>query len=158
MTDPAELQRLIDEQAIRDLVARFALALDERRWPDYAALYTEDAVLCLPHGEVRGRAAIERWVEADLGRYVATHHAGGHVVIDLGDDLADVHATLLATHVESEDGRTFWAGGGWYVLRLRRDGDGWLITSTEARPAWLQLTEGARGPEGAPSGRTAVPR
>lgn len=146
MTDRAELQRLIDEQAIRDLVARFALALDERRWPDYAALYAEDAVLRLPHGEVTGRAAIERWVEADLGRYVSTHHAGGHVVIDVDGDTADVRTTLLATHVESEDGRTYWAGGGWYVMRLRRAAAGWLLTSTEARPAWLQLTDGARGP------------
>lgn len=141
----SELQRLLDENEIRSRVARFARYLDERRWHDYATLYAEDAVLELPHGRAEGRDTIEKWVEADLGRYAATHHAGGLQDIRIDGDHAEVLATLLATHVTSPDGRTYWTGGGWYDLHFSRHPEGWLITSTRPRPTWLHVEGGAIG-------------
>jgi ketosteroid isomerase-like protein len=137
------LQRLVDESDIRALISRFARLLDERRWKDYAALYTDDGTLELPFGRAEGRERIQQWAEAELGRYCATQHVGGAVDIEFDAGTVIVHATLLATHVASEDGRAFWTGGGWYALTLRREGGRWLFATVAARPSWVLDVGGA---------------
>ena len=53
------LERLLAEQACRDLVARAAQCTDSHRHEDFAACFAEDAVLTRPGGEpLAGREAI----------------------------------------------------------------------------------------------------
>jgi hypothetical protein len=104
-----------DSLALRALVERYALAVDERRVADISMLFTTDGVLAVPRppasmeptAERVGRAAIEEAM-ASLHRYVATTHAiVGHVVD--GDppsaSAATGTTTCIAHHVrQSDDG------------------------------------------------------
>lgn len=59
MPDSSSLDRLLAEQACRDLVVRAAHCTDSQRHEDFAALFAPDAVLIRPGGEpLRGREAI----------------------------------------------------------------------------------------------------
>ncbi len=99
-----------DNAAIRELVDRYAAAVDDRR-PDLAAdLFVEDAVLITPdppsslHPTVahEGRAAVAAAMAA-LGGFTATFHAVHSVVVDAGaapDELIG-RVTCTAHHLSA---------------------------------------------------------
>ena len=103
-----------DRAAVRELVDRYALAVDERRAAEVAALFVADGVLAVPRPpasmapttERVGRAAIETAM-ASLHRYVSTLHAVvGHVVDAAPDDpehRATGTTTCIAHHVMAAD-------------------------------------------------------
>ena len=60
-----------DRLEITHLAARYALAVDERRLDDVAALFTEDGVLVHAAGTVTGRDALIRFAEeAPVGAHL----------------------------------------------------------------------------------------
>jgi hypothetical protein len=116
--------RLEADRQIRQLVSRYALALDSR---DVAALVT----LFVPDVQVgngeSGHEALARWFDPILRPYRTTFHLVGNHVIDLQDD---DHATgVLYCRPEHE------VGDLWVVMPMqywdryeRRDGQ-WLFRS-----------------------------
>ena len=83
---------------------RFARYLDERRWDEYSALFTEDGILELPFGSWSGPAMIRAHVQADFAKYTATQHINSNYDIELDGDTANARATFVATHVTESDG------------------------------------------------------
>jgi uncharacterized protein (TIGR02246 family) len=140
MTDAERLSALLDSEAIRSLITRFGRCQDERRWADYAALFTDDGVLELPFGTAAGRGPISAQVESDLGIYVATQHVSTNHDVELNGDTALARATFIATHVTAADGTAFWRGGGVYRFELRRVDGTWLIARVTLTPVWLSAT------------------
>lgn len=133
-----------DHDAIRDVLVRFARALDEKDWDGYAALYAVDGVLTTPRGTHRGRAGLARFVENDLGTYSATHHVSAGHDVRVDGTAAAVRCSLQATHVRGEPG-DFWTSGGWYDVTLRREGV-WVITTVLINVVWRFDTRERRGP------------
>lgn len=84
MSDPitARLDRLEAHEQIRQLAARYALALDGRDVPALAALFVDD--VRTGDGGV-GRDALARWFDPVLRPYGITFHLIGNHVIDLVD-------------------------------------------------------------------------
>lgn len=140
MTDAERLSRLIESEAIRALITRFGRCQDERRWADYAALFSDDGVLELPFATVTGRAGISAQVESDLGIYVATQHVSTNHDVELDGDTALARATFIATHVTTADGTAFWQGGGVYQFEFRRVDGAWQIARVTLTPGWLSAT------------------
>jgi uncharacterized protein (TIGR02246 family) len=140
MSDSERLSALFDAEAIRALITRFGRCQDERRWADYAALFTEAGVLELPFGSVAGRAAISAQVESDLGVYAATQHVSTNHDVELDGDRALARATFIATHVTTADRTAFWQGGGVYRFELRRVDGTWQIAQVTLSPVWLSAT------------------
>ena len=74
-----------DRTSVLDLLARFVHCLDRRDFDGYAALFTEDCRLSLPHATHHGRAGLASFVTADLGDYAETHHStSDHLVHQIG--------------------------------------------------------------------------
>jgi hypothetical protein len=126
MTDDmaARLQRLEAYEAIRQLAARYALALDSRDVDGLAALFVDDVTVGTG---ASGRAALAEWFDPVLRPYKTTFHLIGNHVIDLVDD---DHATgVVYCRPEHE------VGDLWIVMPMqywdryeRRDGT-WLFKS-----------------------------
>jgi uncharacterized protein (TIGR02246 family) len=136
MTDDQRLTAMLDSEDIRALITRFGRCQDERRWANYAALFTEDGVLELPFGSWTGPGPISAQVESDLAVYVATHHVSTNHDVELDGDSALARVTFIATHVTSADGMAFWRGGGVYRFELRRVDGTWRIARVTIDPVW----------------------
>lgn len=123
----ARVRRLEAIEEIRQLVARFSLAVDQRDVASLVALFVDDVVT--PGGGV-GRDALAAWVDPVLRSFGMSFHLVGAHVIDLVDD---DHATGVAfARPEAA------VGDRWVVAPLqfwdryeRRDGR-WWFASREA--------------------------
>ena len=87
MTDESDLARRIERleatEAIRQLAARYALALDSRDVQTLASLFVPD----VETGDGRvGREALAEWFDPILRPYATTFHFIGNHIIDLVDD------------------------------------------------------------------------
>lgn len=82
------LDRLLAEQACRDLVLRAAAATDAQRHDDFAALFAEDGVLVRPGAQpLQGRAAIaESYRSRPPGRI--TRHLVSNTLVVLASPTA----------------------------------------------------------------------
>src|ERR1700693_4407208 len=115
------IDRVESELAIRQLPARYALAVDARDLDAWVALFVED-VDCGKYG--RGREALRRFIDPNVRTFYRSHHQICGQVIDFVD--AD-HATgTVYCRAEHEAGRQWivmaicyfdsYGGrvGGWY--------------------------------------------
>jgi len=124
---------MTDEDQIRNTIARFCQALDDRRFEDWAATFTEDGVF----GRSDGRAAILKMIQ---GGELATQpelrrkHAVTNVVIDVHGDTADASSDLT---MFDKVGDSPWSIRiGRYTDKLaRQPSGGWLFTQRHLE--WL---------------------
>jgi hypothetical protein len=118
------LQRLEAREAIRDLVSRYALALDSRNVEDLVALFVEDVET--GDGET-GREAMARWFDPVLRPYRTTFHFIGNHVIDFVDD---DHATgVVYCRPEHEVGDLWIVMPMQYWDRYERQDGAWYFRS-----------------------------
>lgn len=83
----ARIDRLESTDQIRQLAAKYSLALDMRDANAWVGLFPED--IKVGNGEV-GRAALRNWFDQTMrGQFTGTaHHIGGHIIEFIGPDLA----------------------------------------------------------------------
>jgi uncharacterized protein (TIGR02246 family) len=117
--------------AVDDLMARYVRCADSGRSEDLAALFTEDGVLRTDADEVRGRAAIATYLEAQK-----TSLAGGggpirHHVSSVRVDLdGERHGRAVSYFLAlTGTGLDHW---GTYRDRLERTGGGWRFAERTA--------------------------
>lgn len=132
LADPADLEarirRLEAIEAIRQLVARHALATDSRDVDALVQLYVEDVTA--PDGRV-GRDALHDWFDTELRKFGTTFHLVGSHVIDLRDEDHGDGSVHVRAEYEVEDL--------WVVAALlhrdayvRRNGR-WLLRGRDTR-------------------------
>lgn len=120
----ARLAALEAREAIRQLVARYALALDSRNVADLADLFVSDVRTA--DGR-QGRGALAEWFDGILRPYTTTFHLIGGHVIDLVD--AD-HATgVLYCRPEHEVGDQWIVMPVQYWDRYAREDGRWYFRS-----------------------------
>ena len=126
-----------DRDAIRELLARYARALDERDWEALAACFTPDAqaeysgVVLEP-----GVAAIVRHVE-QLAGIPASTHLVGNVLIRLRGDEADVDSQAVVHLVLEQGSRArVRVRGLFYSDVVRRVAGEWRIADRRHRADW----------------------
>lgn len=127
------LARLEAYEQIRQLAARYALALDSRNVTDLVGLFAPD--VHTGDGGM-GRDALARWFDPILRPYGITfHHVGGHVITITGGDTADGTVYCRAEHEVGDE---------WIVMpviyhdRYVRDAeDGrWYFRSRKPKPLY----------------------
>jgi len=78
------LEKLIAQQEIRDLSARYAMLLDDHEWDALTELWTEDAVWSLGETVFDGRAAVIEFLAGCLTEdYFAKHINGQSLILDI---------------------------------------------------------------------------
>jgi hypothetical protein len=98
-----EIQRLVDESAIRGVLSRYVHALDARDWDLLRSCYHVDA------REHRSRfdgdvAGFIEWVQAVVAPYAATAHHLTTSTIQVDGDHAVAETYVLACHRMASDG------------------------------------------------------
>jgi len=122
-----------DEDAIRNLLARFCQTLDSRQFEAWAATFTEDGVF----GRYTGRAAILGMI---LGGELATQpelhrqHAVTNSIIDVHGDTAEATSDL-SMYDRVGDGPVSVRTGRYYDRLARQADGGWLFI--ERRLEWF---------------------
>ena len=84
---PDDLRELADRVEIRELVARYSAAVDDRDIAAVIDFFTEDGTLSRPPWRATGHAELEAAYRRALGRYEWTvHSVHGHAVDFMGAD------------------------------------------------------------------------
>lgn len=136
----AQLQALLDREAIRECLYRYCRGIDRADEEALRSAYWEDATDC--HGAWKGSA--EGFIEQALprlrrgGRRV---HQLGNVSIELHGDVAAVESGFLALQAPADaPGRqTFLCGR--YVDRFERRRDEWRIAARTVVYDWIEERE-----------------
>jgi uncharacterized protein (TIGR02246 family) len=129
VADPERLQRLIDEDDVRELFFRMGRALDEKDWRGYAATFDDDCEFVVL-GQTRvGREEIAAGPERDLSRFPRTQHLHTNQIITVNGDEAAARVYCIAVHVLDEEDRTqHYTIGIRYDATCRRTEQGWRFT------------------------------
>jgi hypothetical protein len=118
-----------DKDAIRELMAEYCFRLDEGRYDDMAALFTEDGTWDTAFGEAGGRAAIAKLAADIRARAGADRPRAAHlvtnIVIALEGERAQVRSNWMVMQ-NSPDGPRIGSGGAYRDEIVRRDGR-WLF-------------------------------
>ena len=134
-----QLSALMDRASIIDVVCKFAVSIDRRRWDDLASCFAEQVEL--------NTIRTARWVRMERDHlitvlsgafesYTATQHISANHQVALDGDAASVWSTLNATHyLQGAEGGEFHQQVGYYEYHLARD-DGWKITKVEQFAYW----------------------
>jgi ketosteroid isomerase-like protein len=128
------MQWLIDKDAIIDLYARFAAALDACEWDALRRLFTEDAVLeWSPTEHWEGIDRIVEHVGEMNSAHPGSHRTMTNHRVALDGDRARAIAMYRSAHlddVERGSGdvyRKTHSHEGWYMSELRRTPEGWRL-------------------------------
>jgi hypothetical protein len=119
----ARLDRLESLDEIRQLVAKYCLALDMRDLDALAGLFPEDVRVSRDES---GRRALKRWFDATLReQFTGTAHVTGNHVIEFDD--ADHARGLVYSRNEHETGDAWVCMTMTYWDRYERIGGTWLF-------------------------------
>jgi uncharacterized protein (TIGR02246 family) len=122
--------QLTDHEQIQQLLARFIQLRDDKRFDEWAQLFTEDGTFEYPGARVTGRDAIRDNV-ADLLRSDRGKHLGFNAVIEVNGDTASVVSDVvkLRPAEPGSDGAFVVQTAGRYIDALVRTADGWRVAS-----------------------------
>jgi hypothetical protein len=135
--DP-QLRRLLDEAAMRDVLARYARAIDRMDWPLLRSCYHPGAVD--EHGRYIGDVeGFIAWLEQELPAYHGTAHVLGQQRIEFeGDDRAFSETYAVAHHRSADltEDRTLLVR---YLDRFERRRDEWRIAHRRCVYEWVRI-------------------
>lgn len=137
-----------DRLALRDLVERYAWAVDARDIVGVVGLFVEDGVMLshlLPGTEEtpferRGHDQLRRALELGLAQYDRTTHVIGGQTVDLVGDDADGTTVCLAHHVYRADGgeERLLVMAIRYHDRYTKVGGSWRFAQRRLRLEWRE--------------------
>jgi hypothetical protein len=118
---------LEDKDAIRELMAEYCFRLDDGRYADMAALFTEDGTWDTAFGKATGRAAIAGLAADIRARAGAPRPRAAHlvtnIVIAFDRDHARVRSNWMVMQNSTEGPKL--GSGGAYHDEIVRDGGHW---------------------------------
>ena len=86
------LEELIAKDAIRDLLARYPMAFDDRDWGAWEALWTDDVVWVVDGTPIEGLEAVREFMVGCLPADYIAKHLCGPSVIEIAPDGETAHA------------------------------------------------------------------
>jgi uncharacterized protein (TIGR02246 family) len=128
-----------DHEAIRQLVAIYASALDRKDYGGIAACFTPEAVV--DYGDagpkLQGRKAIAELMRSALEPLDVTQHFFTNFIIRLDGDTANLECDVLAQHLRQgmPEGETLLVGAR-YQVQLVSAADSWLMEHVHERIIW----------------------
>ncbi len=128
-----------DREAVRQRMAVYARALDDRDYQRLAGCFAEDAEVEYVGFSplMKGRETIMAHMRKALGPLAVTQHLFGNFIIELNGETASLDCDILAQHLAGTgDERKTFLSGGQYRVRLRREGGRWVFASITACSTW----------------------
>jgi len=124
------LQQLSDRIEIQDLMTAYCRTIDRQDWDNYPSLFTDDAYVDYSGtGGGKGTVAeILTFLSDAFAMVSACQHMVSNFEVELDGDSADVRCLLHNPMIfgEGEAANTHLFGV-WYMLKLSKLGDRWLI-------------------------------
>jgi uncharacterized protein (TIGR02246 family) len=141
-----------DVTAIQQVLATYALAIDERDFDRVAACFAEDAEATYAGIELpRGRGAIRAWIEAN-SEFVASTHLLAAPVVELGEDRAQTVTSAVAFLIREREGeRRLHTRGLRYSDVLERRAGEWRIVRRVHEALWEAVQPAEEAPLPAPT-------
>ena len=136
MDDRATLAWLADRQAIRDLVARYAVAVDRKDWPGVRACFTPDAAC--DYAWFRGDLeTVLGHIVRGLAQFETTMHLVGNHLAEVSGDTATAETYAVCHHrLQRPDGLADRIVGMRYLDTLVRTPAGWRIRRRDVAVDW----------------------
>jgi ketosteroid isomerase-like protein len=140
-----ELREYLNREQIRETFNRYALGVDSSDPEAVLSVFDDPCTLITqqpgkPPRRYEGRAAVERFFNKGLiNDLKLLRHRITDNLIKVEGDRAD--ARLYWDEIREQNGRLI-LGGGIYLDKLRRTGDGWKFTERHAMTTyWITLIE-----------------
>ena len=134
-------ERQADILAIQGLAIAYGHAVDDRDWPRWRALFTDDAELDYTHsgGIAGGIDEVAAWMPEALSAFVwSLHSVMTHEIRFTGPDTAVGRAHLFNRNGAEWDGRLELLDvGGAYLDDYRRVGDSWRFSRRSERTDYI---------------------
>jgi uncharacterized protein (TIGR02246 family) len=119
-------EAMSNRDEIHELLARYCFALDDGRFEDMAALFTEDGVWETAFGTGTGRAGIVAQARSiAVERQPRRVHQTTNIVIDFNGDTATVRSNWMM-FVNSDAGPAIGSGGAYEDRLVKADGRWWF--------------------------------
>lgn len=147
MSNPVE--ELLDRAQITDLVFRLGACLDEGRFTEMGALFSDDATACTPSGTAQGRETIVELAARNHRPEFATQHVSTNLLVGLDGDRATVRGNLVVQVAPptAADAPVLtppalapvlgFTLGEVYRIECERSADGWRFSRVETVPVWM---------------------
>lgn len=137
-----------DVAAIHQVIASYALGIDDRDFGRVAACFAEDAEATYSGVAVPGgRRAIRAWLEAH-SEFVASTHLLATPVVELGGERAHTVTTAVAFLVREHAGeRTLHTRGLRYSDELERRDGSWQIVRRVHEALWEATQPAEQAPQ-----------
>jgi uncharacterized protein (TIGR02246 family) len=124
------LTELIEREAIRDLLARYAMAFDDRDWAGWEALWTDDVVFVVDGAAIEGLPAVREFMMGCLPQDYVSKHLCGPSVIELGEDGVSARAKTDVVWIAANYNNQIVAR---YEDTLVKTQAGWRISRRDER-------------------------
>jgi 3-phenylpropionate/cinnamic acid dioxygenase small subunit len=125
-----------DQLAITNQLARFARALDGRRWDDVPKIFAADVSFDYGEGECTGLEALLAQFRKYLDVCGPTQHLLGSIELRFEDAGAVTRTYVQARHIGAgEQAHLTFDSHGDYADRWEKRASGWLIVRRDVR--WL---------------------
>jgi 3-phenylpropionate/cinnamic acid dioxygenase small subunit len=140
---PADLQQLLDKQAISEVLFNYAAGCDRRDWDLFRGCFCDAIEIDLSSwsGSPASIMKLEDWVEGvrtGLSGFDATQHLSGNHRIEVNGAKAHATSNIQASHMLAGQRVTL---GGWYDTHLVRQGETWRIARSQLNITWREGNE-----------------
>jgi len=120
---------------VQEMIGRYCWHVDRGEWPEWLALFSEDAVWGARGSRLFEGMEALRKLATGLAKRAETappsRHIISNILVELGDEVATLRAYALV--VNAPDGAVQTIGD--YDMTLIRRGDGWRIARMIFNPA-----------------------
>lgn len=126
----AQLQRLLDREAIQDLLVTYGRLLDKKDLPAYSKLFAADGVWEGGIGSAKGPREIQQMLETVYARQgadrfgVGAYHIMSDFIVEISGDTATAFSRWTWV-VEGKEGTPIIQRSGHYEDKLVREGGRW---------------------------------
>lgn len=139
MDYPPELRIAADRVAIQDLMARYAYAVDAKRWEVLDEVFEHGAVVdFLANGGVRDTwPAIGAWLSAAMSGFTACQHYLSNFATDVDGDRARSRFYVFTQMITAGGGEEqIVSDGGYYHAEFARTPAGWRVARLAGGIVW----------------------
>jgi len=120
---------LLEKDAIRELLHRYCFCMDQGRFAELAALFTEDGEWIAPYRRAKGPAEIAAWLAQSVPPEPRRMHYTMNSVITVDGTRAEARSNYLVM-VEGGTGPVPSVCGA-YLDALAKQGDAWRLQRRE---------------------------